>query len=291
MRRHGHPDPLGMAMGNPYVYAGNNPLTQPLSENLWDIPYVVLVDNAAQQNRLASYHFTQSPGDDATTDPATRYRNPGNPQLIRLFDAAAHARDLGSDCAGAVLYGEYLHAFEDSFAHRSYDDTPIGVDLGLGHGISGHLPDHTYNETQLFGHDWLNNEARTLEMEHEVFDRLKSTVGDDKNPSQKWEDIEPLLVDFNATQENSDTTDHFTKQSKKVDMLNAQLNLWGYGFVGVNGKEDGIDLKTIGKGRYDPDTGDTDRKDFLRYSQNSNDHKAGDPFKIIDPAFLGTILP
>ncbi|RZI43922.1 hypothetical protein EGT07_00360 [Herbaspirillum sp. HC18] len=114
--------------------------------------------------------------------------------MVHLFDASIKAGEVGSQCAKAVMYGEYLNAFEDTFAHRRYDNRPIAVNGGITHAVYGHFSDRTYNETQVFGHDWLYNEDRSLEMEHEVFDRLSSTWGDGKSQSHTWEEIEPLLI-------------------------------------------------------------------------------------------------
>ncbi len=109
------------------------------------------------------------------------------------------------------LYGEYLHAFEDTFAHRDTNNmayatmsgsanTPAG---GIGHGLAGERPDRTFNQfysrcrigtgraashidgltadecnqrggTLLSEQNWQYNEMRTLQMEYEVFTRLQS---------------------------------------------------------------------------------------------------------------------
>ena len=52
MRRHGHPDPLGMAMGNPYVYAGNNPLTGSDHPPTAAISLIEGQDVIAENNRI-----------------------------------------------------------------------------------------------------------------------------------------------------------------------------------------------------------------------------------------------
>jgi hypothetical protein len=136
-----------------------------LVERAWDI----VTDNAAVENRLASYHFTQHPEADVSADPETRYRNPGNDPLRRLFDASTKAGNVRNECAKAVLYGDYLHAFKGTFAHLRYGNRSFPVNGGLGHAVYGHFPDHTYNETEIFGRDWNYNQDRPLEMEHEVF--------------------------------------------------------------------------------------------------------------------------
>jgi hypothetical protein len=46
------------------------------------------------------------------------------------------------------LFGEYLHTFEDTFAHRDQENNPYDatlLSLGVGHGAGGENPDYTYN--------------------------------------------------------------------------------------------------------------------------------------------------
>ncbi|HET7314930.1 RHS repeat-associated core domain-containing protein [Salinisphaera sp.] len=122
-----------------------------------------------------------------------RFLFPTSPQLARLRRAAF---DLYPACgnrnphAKAQLYGEYLHALEDSFAHRDNADEPYsrkqipGMDEGyIGHGLAGHNPDKTYNHRgdpnlHLYNHQWNNNEIRTLAAEHAVFYKLRSDFSD-----------------------------------------------------------------------------------------------------------------
>jgi hypothetical protein len=284
-----------IATGDQYV--DNNPATYPLAPSYFTAAWDILTNNAEVQNRLASYHFTQTPDDDLTSDPATRYYDPKNPQLTRLFNASKNAGDLGSQCAKAVMYGEYLHAFEDTFAHRRYDNRPVAINAGFGHAVYGHFPDHTYNETQIFGHDWSYNEDRSLEAEHEVFERLRADWGATTNQSHTWEEIEPMLkgvgsvVGFNATKEDSSNTSDFAGASKKVDMLNDQLKKWGYQFVGVNGDVGTLDLTVENRGQYKIQQGQDNRNNFLRYKDDSNGYKTGDAFNKNDSSFEGSILP
>ncbi|HET7314192.1 DUF6765 family protein [Salinisphaera sp.] len=122
-----------------------------------------------------------------------RFLFPASPQLARLRRAALTlypACGPRNPHAKAQLYGEYLHALEDSFAHRDNADKPYsrkqipGMDEGyIGHGLDGHNPDKTYNHrselptTNIF-RQWNNNEARTLAAEHAVFYKLRSDFSD-----------------------------------------------------------------------------------------------------------------
>jgi hypothetical protein len=74
--------------------------------------------------------------------------------------------DAPTSCAKAQFYGEYLHAFEDTFAHRDEANVPYGYKTG--HLSGGHEPDHTYNAPF-----WKYNQDRTFEMEKEVFAKFK----------------------------------------------------------------------------------------------------------------------
>ena len=272
-------------------YIDNNPATYPLAPSYFTAAWDIMTNNAAAQNRLRSYHFTQTADDDKTEDMATRYKNPSNPQLTRLLKASTNAGEEGTECSKAVLFGEYLHAYEDTFAHRRYDNRPVGINKALGHAGYGHMPDHTYNETKVFGHDWLENENRTLQMEHEVFDMLKTQWGTGVGPAVTWSDIEPLMKEFNGKKENSSNTDDFTGPSKKVDLLNEKLKAWSLEFVGIDGKSTPLNLTVAGKGQYKVEKGAENRENFLRYETATTGHEKGEAFKKIDPNFSGVILP
>jgi RHS repeat-associated protein len=286
-------------------YVDDNPVTQPTKPSLLETIAKILFDNAAQQEILLKYHFTQSPEDDDPTKPTeTRYiqQPKENAQLNRLHQAADNARVFGSECAGDIMFGEYLHAFEDTFGHRDANNIPIAVNGGWGHAAQLHSPDHTYNEDftttnpesdQVYGMNWQYNEARTLEMEHEVFDKMLALSGTKTN-SHSWCDIEPLLRRFNAKKENGQNTAAYTGPSDKVQMLNDFLsdpNGWNLKFVGMDGKDETLNLTTKAGGGYNSSLGDKNRNDFLRYNDSAGQHKAGDKFDKKDKNFEGTILP
>jgi RHS repeat-associated protein len=276
-----------MATGAQYI--DDNPITQPMSDSYFDSAWQIVTKNAMVRNRLARYHFTETDADDKTQDEATRYIDPDNAQLRRLSTAAGNATSLGSECAGAIMFGEYLHAFEDTFAHRRYDNAPVGINGGLGHLFYGHMPDHTYNEDQLLGHDWHYNEDRTLEMEKEVYNKLLTTWGN-KAVVHSWDEIKDLMVEFNKQPENSQSTNNFRGKSEKIKKLNERLNAWDYQFVGVDGKTDELDLKKAGSGQYSEAVGKANRADFYKYNSDGTGHKANDAFSSDDSSFDGVIL-
>ncbi|NPU95293.1 MAG: RHS repeat protein [Gammaproteobacteria bacterium] len=188
-----------------------------------------------QSDALNYYHFTLDYGNQYHGDKSetlmTRFIDPSSTQLTRL-SSAADAQQLqskwdaafGQSCSDPVaigstryqLYGEYLHAFEDTFAHRDTNNNPYDVwnltendPAGIaGHGGAGHSPDHSYNHVVTVGtcrsssgvalsaptkeacdtlgalgspttwtervtEVWQYNELRTLEMEKEVFEKIK----------------------------------------------------------------------------------------------------------------------
>jgi hypothetical protein len=223
-------------------------------------------------------------------------RKPENAQLQLLQTASENGRKLGGDCAGDVLFGEYLHAFEDTFGHRDEYNLPIQINSGWGHATSGHAPDHTYNEDFSYqgapvSHNWQYNQDRTLEMEKELFDKL-TRLADGKNKAQTWDIIKDALVRFNAVHEDSAGTNHFSAYpSEKIDILNVRLSEFGYRFVGIDGAAKDLDLYSLGNGGYNSQAGQKNRANLLKYNKDGNGHKAGEAFKKDDPNFKGVILP
>jgi hypothetical protein len=188
-------------------YIDENPLTWPVD----DKNQTSNILSPAARNRLASYHFTTSPRDfvartdfdpprsafeliayvasrgayDLPSYVNRRYLNPLNDQLTRLEKTVSAAPTA---CARAQFFGEYLHAYEDTFSHRNQVNDPIQLNAGFGHGAWGHSLDKTYNHEVTFADvasrpglekmtmaavgTWSQNEARTLEMETQVFQKL-----------------------------------------------------------------------------------------------------------------------
>jgi RHS repeat-associated protein len=243
-------------------YIDDNPLTRPIDVDVTGSPsYINTVLNNAQ--RLKYYHFTLS-DDNGRTIPY--YRDAGlsaalyypSKQLQNLRVAAEKAPNR---CAELQFFGEYLHAFADTFSHRNDSNTPVdavwnaGVkELGIGHGTLGTNPDMTYNHWStsygVIPTHWNTNEDRTLEMEREVFAELISLKGGLNKPNRgadprdasfyrRFSTIEPFLREFNSTQANEDTKDAATSHDPNrpnfaSKVLKLQSALEQLGFKDIN---------------------------------------------------------
>jgi RHS repeat-associated protein len=279
-------------------YIDDNPITQPLPHNLLTAIANIMFDNPAVQRRLESYHFTQMPEYDFTKDKATRFEDPeasgSNKQLTALHDAATKALGVGVKCAFAQFYGEYLHAFEDTFGHRDRENVPIPINQGFGHFNFGHQPDYTYNAVvtgQLVGNgNWDMRQARTLRMEEEVFNKLAG-LAKPGNKAMAWSDVKTELEKFNKIRENESNAHDFKLyngflfippfKSQKITLLNDALTKWGYQVPDTAGGLRDIDL--FGTEAYDEIQAQKNRAANLRYKDT------GLPF--IQQDFPGTILP
>lgn len=168
---------------------------------------------------LKNYHFTldhedgnngdksvQRPGESDSDYARRRFQNPQSAQLTRLQNAALL---FDSDCqltnsnataleTKSQLYGEYLHAFEDTFAHRNANNESLArfnLQGIIGHLTLGESPDHTYNQVSesrprdngmpgnasrfYLTEGWIYNELRTLQMENEVYKQLQRDFADE----------------------------------------------------------------------------------------------------------------
>ena len=264
-------------------YIDENPVTEPmLPDGLH--PSSVLVNQPA----LDRYHFVEDGYDPPRTATEIAYHiltggdlqsyidrriaNPRSPQLTRLLDASNFAkRDPNANCrSSAQLFGEYLHAFEDTFAHRDWDNNPYTATtygLGTGHLTGGENPDFTYNHFAigLFGGGaWDNNESRTLEMEKEVFTKLKSFSNPANHQESSVDTIAFTLKTFNATHADLRSGNLTTK----IAILNDALKYLGY---------QGIDMTYAKKNAYFREVAEKNRGDAL------NNLKPSD--------YIGTILP
>jgi RHS repeat-associated protein len=329
-------DPLGLAGGvNPYVYVGNNPLTNidPLGLYQSDIHYYMtmflglaagmspeearvlalaaqyvddnndtrplnLHDTEEHRRRLLSYHFTMVPSivDPATglvmagvsqygtptTDPA--FANiPENAQLGRLHQAVTTSMNatnlLNRRCTQLQLMGEYLHSFEDTFAHRDSNNHAFPLSVGLGHGAYGSNPDYTYNHTSYLpasgAFNWNHNEERTLQMEREVYAKLL-TLGQSNN-AKRFGDFQLILEDFNhiPEHEHSGYEPESPASSRKILLLQQTLEQWG---IQVNWAGPAASRTYI----YDKNQGAANRN---RYLCDTNHHK------LDQRQYAGTILP
>ena len=267
--RYTTPDPLGLAGGiNPYMYVGNNPLTNidPLGLFQIDVHYyvtyylaikaglsqedalqialatqyvddnphtspmplgggvLVMANILANKDALMSYHFVLSEGNTRSSnygETLDKYRNTDihsvegpsglSPQLQRLFDAS----QITQACAARnQFFGEFLHAFQDTYSHRDYDNKPVdatkellGIELGVGHGQDFTHPDMTFDPGERMSltsngvKNWTGNDERTLAMELATFKKLQEYAGTTDKDVDMLELI-AVLDAFNTTRED-----------------------------------------------------------------------------------------
>ncbi|WP_158229168.1 DUF6765 family protein [Collimonas sp. PA-H2] len=246
-------------------FVDDNPLTEPIDLDETGSPEYIksIFDN---QPRLKNYHFTLSDGTTGTT--AEKYKNNNldlaltdpSQQLLNLLRAAENAP---SKCPSLQFFGEYLHAFQDTFSHRDSNDIPVDAvwhvplsdtQLGIGHGYLFTNPDMTYNH---FG--WNTNEARTLEMEKDVYTQMINMKGQLglSTPEKSFDDLVPLLKQFNAVKADESTkgkeasTDlEHPNFASKIDALQASLMLLGFDDINMRPKgEQGYDEVEAAKNR------------------------------------------
>ncbi len=265
-------------------YIDENPVTEPMLPNGLH-PGSLRVNQPA----LERYHFVEDGYDTPRTTAESAYHilvggdlqsyidrrviNPGSPQLQRLLDASNFAKtDPNANCySRPQLFGEYLHAFEDTFAHRDWDNNPYTATtfgLGTGHLTGGENPDFTYNhrsKTIVGTGAWDNNESRTLEMEKEVFAKLKAFSNPTNHQETSVDTIAYTLKTFNAMHADFSAGN----LRPKIAILNDALKYLGY--IGINiTYETGSDA----------------------YSRKVAEKNRGDSLNGLNPAdYIGTILP
>jgi len=221
-------------------YVDDNDDTRPLN----------LDDTEEHRRRLLTYHFTAVP---TTIDPSTGWVKAGvrdygtpldntafanipeNAQLGRLRQAIAISRGeknlRNPRCTQLQLMGEYLHSFEDTFAHRDSNNHPFQLSVGLGHGGYGSHPDYTYDhKSAIPGNgtfNWNHNEERTLQMEREVYAKLLA-FGNGSN-ARRFADFEMILEEFNDIPEHEGKGFIPTapSTSRKLLLLQQTLEQWG----------------------------------------------------------------
>jgi hypothetical protein len=275
-----------MALATQYV--DNNPLTEPIDVDQYGNEQLIksVFDN---QQRLKDYHFTLSDG--ATGKTAAQYKNniitgPSSAQLDNLLGASQKAP---TRCGQLQFFGEYLHAFEDTFSHRDPNNIPfdavwtapiLGTQFGIGHGLYDSNPDYTWNVQNGCGiagcYNWDNNASRTLEMEAEVFYKLK-TQFKGSGKAMDWPDVKKVVEQFNVIEESEGDKKGFKDKFKK---LNETLAAWGYKATNADGSERAIDLFT--DDQYTKEKG-------AEYRDKNLCDKDGKRLKQWD--YLGTILP
>jgi RHS repeat-associated protein len=254
-------------------YVDENPVTEPM------IGPGRLDSGLVNMSALKRYHFVQSGFDDSQRSSESnadyvirRIKNPNSPQLNRLLAASDFAKtDKNATCdSSAQLFGEYLHTFEDTFAHRDKENDPYSattLGAGTGHFIGGENPDYTYNHFSYgllgFG-SWDNNEARTLEMEKEVFEKLKNFSNSENHQETTIATIKFTLDSFNRFPAH-DTSENF---AQKIAILNKGLKDLHYY---------GIDMTITGSSSFDKEEAASNRANSLNRLKPSD--------------YIGTILP
>lgn len=135
------------------------------------------------------------------------------PQLKSLTKNYKKASECGNKKLSMQFFGEYLHAFEDTFAHRDQNNDPFGVNTGAGHGTHGSHPDYTYNHYgrfeipgNLVGYgDWVVNETRSIIEQEQVYKKLveyNQTVLKNTNKVVPWSELKGYLSIYNAIPES-----------------------------------------------------------------------------------------
>ena len=233
------PDPLGYPDGpDPYRYAGGDPINRIDPAGLYaiDVHYYMtyflaltaglddktawVVATAAQTiddvnpytdafpsvtaggnlDARKLYHFTQT---------STAWE-PLNSQTSTLLGYATKA---DNPCLKAQFYGEFMHAYQDTFGHRDINNKPYGA--VQGHWYDGTKPDLTYNTPLSYG--WNVNEARTLLMEQYVFEQMQTFWGTSEKDASgnpiTFASLEPFFKDWNA----------MISDQMKVEALNKKL--------------------------------------------------------------------
>ena len=223
-----------IALATQFVDVNDN--TSPLPEGSHWYNYGSIVFNNATTKRLDWYHFVNNreyyekigkgydsgswdlkkPEDMSDID-YLKWRLTSNlkniPQLEIMKRNYKRATECNNKNLSMQFFGEYLHAFEDTFAHRDQNNDPYGTNGGTGHATGLTNPDHTYDLpsgsliNNNFIRKWMNNSNRTLISQKEIYNKLaeynQSTL---KNTNKviPWSQLEPLLKNFNQIRENLD---------------------------------------------------------------------------------------
>ncbi len=127
-------------------------------------------------------------------------------------------------CGRLQFFGEYLHAFEDTFSHRNKENKPYDAEkfeMGIGHGFDLSNPDYTYDDAN----GWSMRSARTLAMEEQVFNTLLANHGDTA-AAKNWNEIQAVVTEFNAIQE-SEESEGAVKFQKNLSYSIKNLQSWG----------------------------------------------------------------
>ena len=223
------------------------------------------------------WRLTSNLDKDITTNPNKR----GIPQLEIMKRNYKRATECNNRNLSMQFFGEYLHAFEDTFAHRDQNNDPYGTNGGTGHATGLTHPDHTYDlpSGSLINNnlirEWMNNSTRTLVSQKEIYNKLleynRSTLKN-SNKVISWNPLEPLLKNFNQIREDFDEhgTGSLDGVVSKVTYLQNLLNgqntqIQTYKIVGHFVKEDKVITVNAPNWGYKP----KQSKEFKLISYNS----------------------
>jgi len=289
-----------MALATQYV--DDNPLTQPTKPG-----GAIVISPFVNQQQLLKYHFTLWSKDAKGNLVYGQDANINNPDSQQLRDPYGYSVEgqapgvcLTSTNKRLQFMGEYLHAFEDTFAHRDEDNVPYKpfnfLGMGAGHLMGGHNPDYTYDHegacSSTGGEDpvttcvqWDRNQDRTLEMERETYQKIidyMTATNYGKIPGQNgkktdFSSLDEILKDFNKVKENSDNTGDFTKSDLDKGKL-AKLEDWLDVKKYRNADGSKIEL-TLGEQGYNQGVAKQNRADYLKGSD-----PAQYPSAIMPPA-------
>ncbi|HEX5276621.1 MAG TPA: DUF6765 family protein [Fluviicoccus sp.] len=254
-------------------FVDENDYTVPLRDG--GLPVIsTIVDgyHNAIDDRLAFYHFvntkegwintTESGSYDPVqlsgeSDKAYRIRRlTANLESIPQIQNLEFNYQSVSGCNQKLqFFGEFLHAFEDTFAHRDKNNDPFGLNGGTGHATGGENPDYTYNHvvggTSVLGRGtWDVNEDRTLIAEEQVYRKMvdfRDSVGA-SGKVVPWEELRDYLVVFNSIHENAhgaDGAEDLHTIQYKIRYLQSLLNGKGgneYEMVFPEGSQSGREV-------------------------------------------------
>ena len=270
-------------------YIDDNPDTRPLDETDLGTKAGSITKN---QQALLTYHFVLSDrigfGEGYGVTPSFYDNNnlllPVKSPSFQMQQLIGAYEGAPTRCAKLQFFGEFLHAFEDTFGHRNSINEPIDALIlgkGTGHGLYGSHPDYTYNHDQLTplptgsAVHW-NNEARTLTMEQAVYDWIKGKSGlATGSGGASWAQIEGVLRQFNATREN-----HDTQFKDKLKILDDALAAF---VKRPNGGP--INLQPNGGGEYNVAEAEKNRRVNLCDTKGNRLKESDYPFLILPQSF------